>query len=272
MPKLDWKSEGRRFFETGVDRGVLYSTDGVGVAWNGLVAVTESPSGGDAESYYLDGQKYLNQGGAEEFEGTIEAFTYPKEFEKHDGTVAVKGLYIHEQFRAPFGLSYRTLVGNDLEGLGYAYKVHLVYNAVALPTDSEYVTQSEDDEALTFSWDFTTTPANVAATLDSKPLSHISIRSDRSTPLQMFLIENYLYGTDSSAARQYPLGELVEMFTNPPLALVVDHKSNTGLSPLVNENEIYGDLIGAFSRGIYTAPIESHLTASIIDGLYTLES
>lgn len=172
MSKLNWQSEGQRFFETGVDRGVLYSKDGVGVAWNGLVAVTESPSGGDAESYYLDGQKYLNQGGAEEFEGTIEAFTYPKEFEKHDGTVAVKGLYIHEQFRAPFGLSYRTLIGNDIDGVGYAHRIHLIYNAVALPTDAEYVTQGDDTEAMTFSWDFTTTPENVIESLGNKPKSH----------------------------------------------------------------------------------------------------
>ena len=183
---LNWDAIGEHKFEAGVDHGVLYdyikdnNSFGNGVAWNGLTTISESPSGAEANDQYADNIKYLSLRSAENFGGTIEAFSYPDEFEKCDGTATpVKGVKITQQNRKPFGLSYRTLVGNDVEGTDLGYKIHLVYMATANPSEKSRSTVNDSPEAATFSWEFTTTPVAVGTINDVayKPTSHIVIDS-----------------------------------------------------------------------------------------------
>lgn len=167
MSKLVWDQSGKRLYETGVDHGVLYpiQTGGVyskGVAWNGLTAVTESPSGADVNDIYADNMKYLGLVGAEKFGATVEAYTYPDEFAECDGGVElVKGATIGQQNRKVFGMVYRTVIGNDVDGNEHGYKLHLIYGATAAPSEKAYNTINEDPEAITFSWELSTTPVNV---------------------------------------------------------------------------------------------------------------
>jgi hypothetical protein len=168
MARLVWDTVGERFYETGVDRGVLYlPTAGAydtGVAWNGLTTVTESPSGAEATPQYADNIKYLNLVSAEEFGGTIEAFTYPDEFAQCDGSAEpVPGLRVGQQSRKTFGLSYRTKVGNDTDGSDHGYKLHLVYGCLAAPSEKAYATVNDSPEAIALSWEFTTTAVDVPA-------------------------------------------------------------------------------------------------------------
>src|SRR4051794_4597213 len=167
MTVLTWDQIGERLYETGVDHGVLYIPDtggaySDGFAWNGLTTVTESPSGADASPQYADNIKYLNLVAAEEFGGTIEAFTYPDEFAQCDGTAApAVGVFVGQQRRVQFGLSYRTLLGNDVAGTDHGYKLHLAYNLLASPSDRAYGTVNDSPEAISFSWDFSSTPVEV---------------------------------------------------------------------------------------------------------------
>lgn len=210
MAVLLWDQTGERFYETGVDRGVLYIPDsGVydsGYAWNGLVSVTEAPSGAEATPQYADNIKYLNLVSAEEFGGTIEAFTYPPEFEQCEGIVQPKpGVSVGQQPRSTFGLSYRTRIGNDVEADGHAYKLHLVYGALAAPSEKAYNTVNDTPEAITFSWEFTTT-AVADTTVDStlRPTSLIVIDSRTVAAAELAELEALLYGTESTEA-QLPL-------------------------------------------------------------------
>lgn len=191
-----WDKTGERLYETGVDHGVLYiPVAGVyssGVAWNGLTAVTESPSGAEASPQYADNIKYLNLVSAEEFGGTIEAFTYPEEFGLCDGTAAPKkGVLVGQQSRKPFGLAYRTKVGDDLIGTDAGYKLHLVYNALAAPSEKAYATINDSPEALTFSWAITTTPVAVTG---YKPTAVLTIDSTKVDPEDLLALEALLYG------------------------------------------------------------------------------
>lgn len=198
MAEIKWDKVGERFYETGVDRGVLYipnaqGTYTKGYAWNGLVSVTESPSGAEATPQYADNIKYLNLVSAEEFGATVEAFTYPEEFAQCDGTASpVPGLNIGQQTRRTFGLSYRTKIGNDLESTDYGYKLHLVYGALAAPTEKAYNTVNESPEAITFSWELSTTQVNVSG---FKPTAQLTLDSTKLTPSQMSDVEELLYGT-----------------------------------------------------------------------------
>ena len=204
MAVLTWDAVGTRFYETGVDKGVLYIPDGAGVyntgfAWNGLVSVTETPSGAEANPQYADNIKYLNLLSAEDFGGTIEAFTYPPQFAQCDGTKFGKaGVALGQQSRKSFGLSYRTKVGNDVDGVDHGYKLHLVYGALASPSEKAYNTINDSPEALTFSWEFTTTPAPVTG---FKPVSVITI--DTTDPLiesaDVTALETLLYGAVATA-------------------------------------------------------------------------
>lgn len=218
MAVLTWDQVGERVYETGVDRGVLYlpTNQGVydtGVAWNGLVSVTESPSGAEASPQYADNIKYLNLISAETFGGTIEAFTYPDEFAECDGTVAPKiGVYVGQQNRRVFGLSYRTKVGNDTEGSDAGYKLHLVYGALAAPSERGYTTMNDSPEPLTFSWEVSTTPVNVTG---YKPTSLITIDSTKVAPADLTALETLLYG-DTATGAALPLPDtVIGMFTNP---------------------------------------------------------
>lgn len=199
MTKLQWDQTGKRLYETGVDHGVLYIPDenGVydnGVAWNGLTTVTESPSGAESNPLYADNIKYLNLISAEEFGATIEAYTYPEEFGQFDGSVSpVAGVKVGQQSRRAFGLSYRTRLGNDVQGSDYGYKLHLIWNATAAPSEKAYSTINDSPEAITFSWELTTTP--VTAGDDLKPTAQITIDSTQVDADALAALELVLYGS-----------------------------------------------------------------------------
>lgn len=204
MAKLVWDADSKRTYETGVSHGVLYvkSAEGTypkGVAWNGLTAVTESPSGAEATPLYADNIKYLNLRSAEEFGGTVEAYTYPKEFEECDGSASIaEGVTIGQQARKPFGLSYRTVVGNDTEGEAYGYKIHIIYGADASPSEKAYQTINDSPSAITFSWAIATTPVNVTG---FKPTATLVIDSTLTDKTKMAAIEAILYGDTDTEAR-----------------------------------------------------------------------
>ena len=200
MSKLKWDQTGERFYETGVRNGVLYplGTGGTypkGVAWNGLTAVTESPSGAEATPLYADDIKYLNLMSAEEFGATIEAYTYPDEFAQCDGSAALAtGVSIGQQSRKAFGLCYRTTLGNDVDGNDYGYKLHIIYGALAAPSEKAYATINDSPEAITFSWEVTTTPVNVTG---FKPTASITIDSTKVDKSKLTSLEEILYGKDA---------------------------------------------------------------------------
>lgn len=199
MREIKWKEVGQHKYETGVDQGVLYPTkkeDGGfagGVAWNGLITVSESPSGAEASPLYASNGKYLNMMSVEEFGCSIEAYMSPEEFDECDGTKEIApGVSVGQQTRKVFGLSYRTLIGNDTLMNDYGYKIHLVYNGLAAPSEKGYSTVNDSPEAMTLSWEVSTTPVPVP---DAKPTASLVIDSTKTTPDKMKLIEDILYGT-----------------------------------------------------------------------------
>ena len=200
MAKLVWNEAGKRLYETGVDRGVLYVSDGngryqKGVVWNGLVSVNESPSGAEATPLYAGNVKYVELMSNEEFGASIEAYTYPEEFEQCDGSAELAdGITIGQQPRKSFGLCYRTKIGNDTAGDEHGYKIHLIYGAKAAPTEKSYTTINDSPEAITFSWEITTTPIEVAG---HKPTATLTIDSTKVTPTALTAIETKLYGDTS---------------------------------------------------------------------------
>lgn len=215
MAVLTWDNVGERLYEVGVDHGVLYIPDANGdyingYAWNGLTTVTESPSGAESNPQYADNIKYLNLISAEEFGATIEAFTYPDEFAQCDGTVMPQpGVALGQQGRAIFGLSFRTRLGNDLEGSDYGYKLHLIYGCQAAPSEKAYATINDSPEAITFSWEVTTTPV-AAATY--KPTAQIVIDSSIVDPTDLATLEDILYGTVGDDPRLPLPDEVVTIF------------------------------------------------------------
>ena len=203
MPALTWDTTGDRLYETGIKKGVLYpqsalGTYPLGVAWNGLTAVTESPSGAEPTPIYADDIKYLSLMSAEEFGATIEAYTYPDEFAACDGSASLtEGVTIGQQARQSFGLSYRTTLGNDVVGEAYGYKLHLIYGAMAAPSEKAYSTINDSPEAITMSWEVTTTPVAVTG---FKPTASITIDSTKVDATKLAALEKILYG-DAAAAR-----------------------------------------------------------------------
>lgn len=203
MSKLTWDNVGERFYETGVKNGVLYVQDKgaytKGVAWNGLTAITESPSGAEASPFYADDTKYLNLMSAEDFGGTIEAYTYPDEFKACNGEGELAtGVTIGQQVRKAFGMCYRTIIGNDTDSNDYGYKLHLVYGAQASVAEKSYTTVNESPEPIAFSWEFTTTPVAVAG---AKPTSIVTIDSTKVDAEKLAELEAILYGSESEEAR-----------------------------------------------------------------------
>ena len=224
MPRINWDETGTRFFEAGVDRGVLYTSGNPGVSWSGLTAVHEKPAGGGTTSYYMDGQKYLAVSAAEEFEATIEAFTYPTEFYPCDGYESAQtGLYVTYQPKKSFSFAYRTMVGNDVDPVG-AYKIHIVYNALASPSDRANNTMKDAPETTNFSWDITATPNDMTG---FRPSAHIVIDSRTAHPGAISDVEDILYGTDSTEARLPLLDELVTVFVTNALFVVTDNGDGT---------------------------------------------
>lgn len=202
MAVLVWDAVGARLFETGVDKGVFYVPDGSGVyntgfAWNGLYTVTETPTGGEANPFYADNIKYLNLISLEQFEGTIEAYTYPTEFIPYDGQHApVVGVSLGQQQRKPFGLAYRTRVGNDILGDSFGYKIHLLYGLTAQPTEKTYNTVNDSPEPATFSWTVSSLPAPCTG---HQPVSLITIDSTKVDPTKLAALETTLYGAVATA-------------------------------------------------------------------------
>ena len=202
MATLTWDVQGERYYETGVSKGVLYPFKegkySKGVAWNGLTAVNESPSGAEPTPLYADNIKYLNLLSNEEFAATVEAYTYPDEFAECDGSAELAaGVSVGQQKRIPFGMSYVTKVGNDTDGQDYGYKIHLIYGALAKPSQKNYATINDNPEAITFSWELSTTPVAVP---NLKPTACITIDSKKVTPEKLKKIEDKLYGTESEEA------------------------------------------------------------------------
>ena len=211
MAKLVWDQTGDRLYETGVSKGVLYpiQSDGAyskGVAWNGLSSVTESPSGAEANPIYADDMKYLNLLSAEEFSATIEAYTYPDEFAECDGSADIAtGVSIGQQKRKVFGLCYRTVLGNDVDSNDHGYKLHLIYGCMAAPSEKAYASINDSPEAITFSWEISTTPVNVTG---FKPTASITIDSTKAKKEKLTALEEILYGkdgSDTSANARLPL-------------------------------------------------------------------
>lgn len=217
MSKLVWDKTGERLYETGVKQGVLYpqaagGTYPKGVAWNGLTNITESPSGAEATALYADDIKYLNLVSAEELGGTIEAYTYPDEFAECDGSAALTdGVFIGQQDRKTFGLCYRTTLGNDVDSNGHGYKLHLIYGALAAPSEKAYATINDSPEAITFSWEFKTTPVNVTG---HKPTASLTLDSTKVSETKMAALEKVLYGDGETEARLPLPDEVVQILTS----------------------------------------------------------
>lgn len=214
---IEWDKVGEHFYETGISRGVLYPIDdkkmgdnkyGDGVAWNGLTSVSESPEGAEVSAIYADNIKYLNLMSAEDFKGTIEAYTYPDEFAECDGSAELlAGIKIGQQPRKIFGLCYRTEIGND-ETSEKGYKLHLVYNCLASPSERSYETINDSPEAITFSWEFSTTPVNVNG---HKPTAVVTIDTTKLEPGKLELLENALYGNGETKAKLLLPDEIVTL-------------------------------------------------------------
>jgi hypothetical protein len=221
VPRLTWDNAGSRFYEIGIDRGVLYVGNQPGVSWSGLTAVTETVSGGAAKPYYLDGVKYLNLATGEEFQATLDAFTYPDEFGPCDGIVSAQnGLFATAQKRTPFNLTYRTGIGNDVTGSTYAYKIHVVYNALATPSQRAYKTMSDSPTLDTMSWSISTA---AVPNLGYKPTAHFVIDSRSTLPFRLSTIEDILYGNTVATASLPTPQALVNLFDEsgfPPLRAV----------------------------------------------------
>lgn len=254
MTQLQWDEVGKRLYETGVDHGVLYVLEnsgqyGTGVAWNGLTTVTESPSGAEANPQYADNIKYLNLISAEEFGGTIEAFTYPVLFEQCDGTAApTPGVTIGQQTRRTFGFAYRTLVGNDIVGTDYGYKIHLVYGAQAAPSEKSRATVNDSPEAVAFSWEFTTTPVQVPG---FKPSSTITIDSTQVDAQALSQLETILYGSETTDPRLPLPAEVFALFAGTITEVTPTKPTQAGnvvtipvIAGVIYSNEELGDLAG----------------------------
>lgn len=212
MSKLKWDLTGERVFETGLDRGVLFPMGDSGayekgVAWNGLSSVNESPSGGEPNAVWADNMKYLNLMSAEDFGATVEAYTYPPEFEECDGSAEIApGVTIGQQDRKMFGMSYRTLIGNDVVGTKLGYKIHLIYGAQASPSEKNRTTVNESPEATAFSWELSTTPVDVPG---YKPTAHLVIDSTKTSAEKLAALEKLLYGDDNDGESTLPMPEQV---------------------------------------------------------------
>lgn len=210
MTRIQWDSPHQRVFEAGVDQGVLYVNGNPGVPWVGLIAVTETASGGEVKPRYQDGVKISNHASLEEFEGVVEAFTYPVEFEPCDGvTMLQHGLRATRQRRRPFSVSYRTKVGNPLDGIGFAYKIHILYNLHAEPSERKFPTLGERTDPTIFSWNVSARPDRVS---DLIPTAHFIIDSRSVPPELLSTVENMLYGTSTTDPELPSAGELIFLF------------------------------------------------------------
>lgn len=223
MSRLTWNAAGTRFYEAGVDRGVLFIGSAPGVPWSGLTGVEENANAGGVKAYFIDGEKYLNVAGAEDFSATISAYTYPDEFSECDGTKRVRpGLMFGQQPRKSFGFSYRTMVGNDTGQ--EAYKIHLVYNALAEPSDRSASTYSDSIEATEFSWTVSTKPRRVSG---YKSTAHVVVDTRKMHPTTIGYVEDLIYGSASTVPRLPTPEELITLFDIPVVFEVIDNEDGS---------------------------------------------
>lgn len=264
MPKLVWSEPENRRYETGVDRGVLYPVSSAGVPWNGLVSVNEAPSGGQAQPFYLDGIRHLNRPESEEFGATLEAFTYPPEFEECDGSLElVTGLFAGNQRRKPFGLCYRTKIGNAADA-NAGYRLHLLYNLTAEPTERTYQTLGDESDLATFSWALSGIPKKFAG---AKPTVYLVVDSIKTEPSTLASLEALLYGTDSSAASLPDPDDLITLFTTglPSDAFVVTDLGDGSFTIAGSDDEVQSPVDNVFT-------LDSENVIDNGDGTYTATS
>jgi hypothetical protein len=255
VPRLTWGEAGTRLYETGIDRGVLYVGTNAGVAWTGLSSVEESPKGGESKSFYIDGVKYLQISAAEEFAATINAFTYPDEFGVCDGSDQVRpGLFLMQQRRKSFGLSYRTLVGSDF-GPDLGYKIHLIYNALAEPSQRTYSTTNDSAEPSEFSWSLSTRPPTMSG---YKRTSHVVIDSRTTEPSVLKAIEDFLYGDDTNPPKLPTLAELTDLYDTTDFSLTVIANGD-GTYTITGPDSAVQDLTSTTSQVIWptVTPIDA---------------
>lgn len=269
MAVLTWDQTGQRTYETGVDHGVLYQLDETGeyvegVPWNGLTTVTESPSGAEASPQYADNIKYLNLISTEMFGCTIEAFTYPEEFGQNDGSMTpTAGVTVGQQPRKTFGFSYRSLKGNDTEGNAHGYKLHLIWGALAAPSEKAYATVNDSPEAITFSWEVTTTPVTVGTVLGTEysPTASMTIDSTKVDPAKLATLEGYLYGTSSEDATLPSPADVITILASTlteavPTAPTYNSSTDVITIPTVTGVEYY--INGVLMASGPTAPITAN--------------
>ena len=260
MSKMKWDQTGERLYETGVKQGALYpqGTDGnykTGVPWNGLTSVSESPSGAEPTALWADDTKYLTLMSIEEFGATIEAYTYPDEFAECDGSAEIEdGIFIGQQSRKPFGLVYKTTLGNDTEGNDYGYKLHIIYGALASPSEKNYESINESPEANTFSWEVTTTPVEVTG---FKPTSQVVINSKKIDSVALKLIEDALYGTDS----QEPT-----LLLPDEIKALLSAKYKISFVAALGEEPLDGATISVFADSARSIPVADY--SSVYPGTY----
>lgn len=274
MSELSWNDIGDRNFDAGVDRGVLYLEDGTGVPWNGLISVEESPSEGSTTTGYYEGVQYQHKSGTTEFEGSIAAYIFPREFGAYDGTEETgNGFIVHQQKRKPFGLSYRTLFGNDVSGVEHGYKIHVVYNALAAPADRDYNSLGDDVDPVTFSWSFTTMAVRPVSNVEVLPTGHVVIDSTLLNATETRFIEEYLYGSETQTSRIPNIDDLIYWFKNTLVTLVINQNVTSGISPTQESVTVNGDLRGRTSEGKYVLADNSRLVETAPDsGIYRLEA
>lgn len=251
MALLVWDQSGERRYEAGVDHAVLYPRGGVGVVWNGLISVNEIPANGGVSSYYIDGIKYLDKAIVDEFTARLEAYTYPDEFSECEGFGEhAWGFRVGNQRRLPFDLSYRTKVGNDVDGADHGYKLHFIYNALAASSDRNYQTYSDSPEPVTFSWEITTTPVLVPG---FRPSAHIILDSTRMPPEAMAVVEAALYGSETTDPTFPQPGEIIALI-----------ESSIGLTVVVDENGVF-TASGPDTAVSLVSPTTYQLSANNVD-------
>lgn len=275
MTKLTWDAVGERFYEAGTDQGVLY-LDGTGYAWNGLVSVKQSPDGGSPELYYLDGVPYLMASGKEEFKGTIEAYTYPNAFMACDGSQEIaQGMYIAQQDRKTFGLSYRTLIGNDVNELDHGFKIHIIYNCMATPTQKSYGTIGSSTDPETFSWGLVTRPEKFDdAAFGVKYGAHIILDSREVYPWAMDAVLKVLHGSEDQEPRLPTPRELLDLFIDNALLKILDNGDGswTADGPASIITEVARTTSASFTidqvTGFATPTIVTTISDADADGLF----
>lgn len=268
MAEVKWDALSARKFEVGVDRGVFYhSSVAGGVPWNGLISVTEKLNGGEITPYYIDGYLYYNKIGPTDYRGLIEAFTYPNAFESVIGSSYDGGLSFENQpIESEFSLSYRTLIGNDTEGTSYGYKIHMIYNCLAVPTDIASATLGATVDPLNLSWDIVARPPVGASFFGHKPTAHLVWDTTRTDDYKTEALEDILYGRGGSNPRLPSIDELNGL-NHWGDALHIEPRSS-GIADLLYVGS--GDLKGDVSRGIYTKHADSRLVAAATPGFFTL--